>query len=62
MHIKVSCDWMPSYIRPHDQFLRYSKWADTFPTDLLVRRAEIIGKTGEQEIDYNNKVQSETSS
>jgi hypothetical protein len=36
--------------RPHHWFPIHSKWTDTFWTDLVFRRAGIIGKTGEQEI------------
>jgi len=50
MHIKVSCAGCQVTSRPHDRFLRYSKWTYTFRTDLLLRRAGITGKTGEQEI------------
>jgi len=37
-------------VGPHHWFSIHSKWTDTFWTDLALRRAGIIGKTGEQEI------------
>jgi hypothetical protein len=35
MRSKVSSDWLPGYIMATDQFMRYSKWLDTFWTDLI---------------------------
>jgi len=35
MHIKVSSDWLPSYIKATWRFWRYSKWLDTFRIALV---------------------------
>jgi hypothetical protein len=40
MHSKVSSDWLPSYIKATRTVLEYSKWLDTFRTDLVVSATE----------------------